>query len=77
MQPLQGKNWFFLAAQPQGGAPLTPGYYMQPLGAKIRTTGTHLPEDPIILGSSFHTEDDRNDCDRSIRYSSVRLSANF
>jgi hypothetical protein len=30
MQPLQGKNWFLLASQPQGGAPLTPGYYMQP-----------------------------------------------
>ncbi|MGO9689445.1 MAG: hypothetical protein ACLP2X_13010, partial [Syntrophobacteraceae bacterium] len=43
----QGKNWFLLASQPQGGAPLTLGYYMQPLGAKIRTTGTHLPEDPF------------------------------
>ena len=30
MQPLQGKNWFLLASQPQGGAPLTLGYYMQP-----------------------------------------------
>src|SRR5208337_5273871 len=25
-----GKNWFLLASQPQGGAPLTLGYYMQP-----------------------------------------------
>src|SRR5208283_5951088 len=48
MQPLQGKNWFLLASQPQGGAPLTLGYYMQPLGAKIRTTGTHLPDDPKL-----------------------------
>ena len=30
MQPLQGKNWFLLASQPQGGAPLTLGYHMQP-----------------------------------------------
>ena len=30
MQPLQGKNWFLLASQPRGGAPLTMGYYMQP-----------------------------------------------
>jgi hypothetical protein len=30
MQPLQGKNWFLLASQPQGGASLTLGYYMQP-----------------------------------------------
>ncbi len=35
MQPLQGKNWFLLASsQPQGGAPLTLGYYMQPLWSK-------------------------------------------
>ena len=34
MQPLQGKNWFLLASQPRGGAPLTLGYYMQPLGQK-------------------------------------------
>ncbi len=46
MQPLQGKNWFLLASQPQGGASLTLGYLCSPLGAKIRTTGTHLPEDP-------------------------------
>ena len=32
MQPLQGKSWFLLAAQPQGGAPVTLGYYMQPRG---------------------------------------------
>ena len=50
MQPLQGKNWFLLASQPQGGAPLTLGYYMQPLGAKIRTAGTHLPEGPKFPG---------------------------
>ena len=30
MQPLQGKSWFLLATQPQGGAPLTLGYPMQP-----------------------------------------------
>ncbi len=30
MQPLQGKNRFLLALQPQGGASLTLGYYMQP-----------------------------------------------
>ena len=27
----QGKNSFLLASQPRGGAPLTLGYYMQPL----------------------------------------------
>ena len=34
MQPLQGKNSFLLASQPQGGAPLTLGYYMQPLSGQ-------------------------------------------
>jgi hypothetical protein len=34
MQPLQGKNWFLLASQPRGGAPLTLGYYMQPLSGQ-------------------------------------------
>jgi hypothetical protein len=35
MQPLQGKNWFLLASQPQGGAPLTLGYfYAAPSGQK-------------------------------------------
>ncbi len=51
MQPLQGKNWFLLASQPQGGAPLTLGYYMQPSGQKsepqlliCRKTHQFLPD---------------------------------
>ena len=46
MQPLQGKSWFLLALQPQGGAPLTLGYYMQPPRGKNPNPGTHSPEDP-------------------------------
>ncbi len=46
MQPLQGKNWFLLASQPQGGAPLTLGYYMQPPRGKNPNHRCSLPEDP-------------------------------
>ena len=34
MQPLQGKNWFLLAALPQGGAPTLGVLYAAPSGQK-------------------------------------------
>ena len=50
IQPLQGKNMVGFAQPTQGGvargAGLTLGYYMQPFGAKIQTSGTRFRDEP-------------------------------
>jgi hypothetical protein len=55
MQPLQGKNRFLLASQPEGGAPLTLGYYMQPLWGKNPNHGYAFAGSPSFLGTRLYT----------------------